>query len=61
MSGANAAGRRPPTPEEMAFVAGHRIARLATTGPDGAPAIVRGWLAAIAMDGAAAIVTPLED
>lgn len=52
---------RRPTDTELAFVASHRVGRLATAGADGRPSVVPFCFALIEHDGAPAIVTPLDE
>jgi len=53
-------GRR-PTPAELAYVAGHRVARLATVDGRGAPSLVPVCFALIELDGEPVIVSALDD
>jgi len=59
--GAITAGRRAPTPDELAFVAARRFARLATADAEGQPAVVPVCYALIETGDALALVIPLDE
>lgn len=52
---------RAPTPAELAFLDRHRVARLATVNPRGAPALVPICFARIELEGEPVIVSALDD
>ena len=53
--------RRPPTPDELAFVAARRFGRLATADAAGRPAVVPFCYALLQIDGRPVLVTPLDE
>ena len=54
-------GGHPPTAAELAFVAGHRVARFATVDGHGAPSLVPVCFAVIELGGEPVLVSALDD